>query len=330
MAQVTVFGAGAMGTAMAMHAARLGADVALWANPVDEPALRAIRSDGKHPALPEHLPERLSVFGPDDLGAAADGCEVAIMAASSAGARSLAKMVEGSVSGLRLVVSVAKGLESDSGKRTSQVYAEEFAGVPVAAIGGPCLAAELAQGLPTAAVWGGPTVDDARIGGSIAEGPTYQVVYTDDLPGLEFCSVAKNVTAIGMGLLDGLGQTLSEDFKNAKAALFTKGITEVAEFIQALGGRWETAMGLAGLGDILVTGLGGRNRLYGELVGAGGDPMTALHDMQERGMTVEGVDSARDVHRLATEHAMELPFHTAIFRVLLEGGDPRTLLEVLC
>ncbi len=329
MAQVTVFGAGAMGTAMAMHATRLGADAALWANPVDEPALRAIRGDGKHPALPEHLPERLPVFGPDDLAAAAAGCEVAIMAASSTGARSLAKMVEDSVSGLRLVVSVAKGLENDTGKRTSQVYAEEFPGTPVAAIGGPCLAAELAQGLPTAAVWGGTTVEAAMIGGAIVEDANYQIVYTDDLPGLEFCSVAKNVTAIGMGLLDGLGQTLSEDFKNAKAALFTKGITEVAEFIQALGGRWETAMGLAGLGDILVTGLGGRNRLYGELVGAGGDPMTTLHDMQERGMTVEGVDSARDVRRLAIEHTMELPFHTAIFRVLLKGGDPRTLLEVL-
>ncbi len=330
MAQVTVFGAGAMGTAMAMHAARLGADVALWANPVDDPVLRALRADGKHPALPEHLPERLPIFGPDDLSAAADGCQIAIMAASSAGARSLATMVEDAVSGLRLIVSVAKGLESDSGKRTSQVYAEEFPGVPVAAIGGPCLAAELAQGLPTAAVWGGPTIEDAKTGGAIVEGDHYQIVYTDDLPGLEFCSVAKNVTAIGMGLLDGLGQTLSEDFKNAKAALFTKGITEVAEFIQALGGRWETAMGLAGLGDILVTGLGGRNRLYGELVGAGGDPMTTLREMQDRGLTVEGVDSARDVHRLATEHAMDLPFHTAIFRVLLDGGDPRTLLEVLC
>jgi glycerol-3-phosphate dehydrogenase len=89
-------------------------------------------------------------------------------------------------------------------------------------------------------------------------------------------------------------------------------------------------MGLAGLGDILVTGLGGRNRLYGELVGQGADPMTALTDMQSRGMTVEGVDSARDVHRLAAEKGVALPFHSAIYRVLLENGDPRTLLEVLC
>lgn len=329
MARVTVFGAGAMGTAMATHAARAGLDTAIWANPVDTVALDSLRSEGKHPALPARLPESLQVFGPDELEQASKDCRIAIMAANSAGARSLAQMVGQALAEIHVVVSVAKGLESETGKRTSEVYAEELPHVPVLAVGGPCLAAELAQGLPSAAVWGGPTVDAAREAGEHIATTAYQIRYTDDLPGLEYCSVAKNVTAIGMGLLDGLGQTLSEDFKNAKAALFTKGITEVAEFIEALGGRWETAMGLAGLGDVLVTGLGGRNRLYGELVGVGGDPLVTLHDMQARGMTVEGVDSARDVHRLATERSLDLPFHSAIYRVLLEGGDPRTLLEVL-
>lgn len=329
MAQVTVFGAGAMGTAMAIHASRAGLDTALWANPVDDTALSALRNEGKHPALPAFLPESLPVFGPDELEKAAVGCEMAVMAANSAGARSLAEMVRDALPDIRVIVSVAKGLETSSGKRTSQVYAEVIDHAPVIAVGGPCLAAELAQGLPSAAVWGGPTIEDAKAAGDLIGTAAYQIHLTDDLPGLEYCSVAKNVTAIGMGLLDGLGQTLSEDFKNAKAALFTKGIHEVAEFIEALGGRWETAMGLAGLGDVLVTGLGGRNRLYGEMVGAGGDPLVTLHDMQVRGMTVEGVDSARDVHRLASEHSLDLPFHSAIFRVLLEGDDPRTLLEVL-
>ena len=330
MARLTVFGAGAMGTAMAMHAARTGADVALWANPLDDAAFAAISADNKHPALPDYLPDTLPIFGPDQIDRAAEGCEIAILAANSAGARSLAEMVRPVLGDARVLVSVAKGLESESGLRTTEVYAAELPGAPVISIGGPCLAAELAQGSPTAAVWGGPTVADARIAGDLLRTERYQIDFTDDLPGLEYCSVAKNVTAIGMGLLDGLGAAMSEDFKNAKAALFSKGITEVAEFIEALGGRWETAMGLAGLGDILVTGLGGRNRLYGELVGAGAEPLAALHDMQARGMTVEGVDSARDVHRLASERGLELPFHSAIYRVLLDGGDPRTLLEVLC
>jgi glycerol-3-phosphate dehydrogenase (NAD(P)+) len=330
MAKVTVFGAGAMGTAMAMHAVRSGLETALWATPRDDSVVAAMKSAGKHPALPEHLPERLPVLSTNRLDEAAAGCEVAIMAASSNGARDLARLTKGVLGDARFVVSVAKGLENETGKRVSQVYEEELPAAGVVAIGGPCLAAELAQGLPTAGVWGARDEATAEAAGAFFSGPTYQILYTDDVAGLEYCSVAKNVTAIGMGLLDGLGQILTEDFKNAKAALFTKGTGEIAEFIEALGGRWETAMGLAGLGDILVTGLGGRNRLYGELVGAGGDPMATLNEMQSKGMTVEGVDSARDVHRLAVERGLDLPFHNAINRVLLEGGDPRTLLEVLC
>src|SRR5919197_559872 len=95
MGRVTVFGAGAMGTALAMHAARRGLDVALWANAYDERALEAIRAEGKHPALPEHVPSTLSVHGPEDLHRAAEGCEFAIMGASSAGARALAGRVGG-------------------------------------------------------------------------------------------------------------------------------------------------------------------------------------------------------------------------------------------
>lgn len=330
MAKVTVFGAGAMGTAMAMHAVRQGMDTALWATSLDAAPLAAFRADGKHPALPEHLPDDLTIFETSDLSQAAEGCDVAVMAASSNGARELARATKGALGGVSTVVSVAKGLESETGKRVSTVYEEELPGVGIIAIGGPCLAAELAEALPTAAVWGAGDLAVARGAGEQFAGDGYQISYTDDLAGLEYCSVAKNVTAIGMGLLDGLGRTLSEEFKNAKAALYTKGVTEIAEFIQALGGRWETAMGLAGLGDILVTGLGGRNRLYGELVGEGSDPMTALADMKARGLTVEGVDSARDVHRLAGEQGLSLPFHSAIYRVLLEGGNPRTLLEVLC
>jgi glycerol-3-phosphate dehydrogenase (NAD(P)+) len=141
--------------------------------------------------------------------------------------------------------------------------------------------------------------------------------------------VLKNVAAIGMGLLDGLGKTLDEDFKNAKAALFTKAIHELTELVVAMGGRAETCAGLAGLGDVLVTSLGGRNRLYGELIGTGGHPDEVLQDMGRRGMTVEGVDSARDVRRLAEERGLDLPYHSAVERVVFEAADPDVILEVL-
>lgn len=330
MARVTVFGAGAMGTAMAIHAARRGAETALWANPRDSRVLDSLTKDRKHPAIPAHLPESLPVFGPDDLEKAAEGVEIAVLAANSAGMRSLAKMVSAVASDAAQVVSVAKGLEEDTFLRMSEVIGQEIPETPAVSIGGPCLASELAQELPTSVVWAAHQEATARAAGAAFETPAYQLFYTDDLIGTEYCSVIKNVAAIGMGLLDGLGMAMAENFKNAKAALFTKAMDEVATLVVALGGRAETALGLAGLGDCLVTGLGGRNRLYGELVGAGRHPRATLEDMRSRGLTVEGYDSSLDVAKLMTEHGLELPYHSAVYRVIVEGDDPRSLLEVLC
>jgi glycerol-3-phosphate dehydrogenase (NAD(P)+) len=318
-----------MGTAFAMHAARVGLDVALWANPNDERAYAALREEGRHPLLPEHVPAGLAVFGPEDLAKASVGCEIAVMGANSRGARSLARMAAAELDAARFVVSVAKGLEPGSGARMSEVYARELPGAEVVAVGGPCLAAELAEGLPTAAVWGAGSIDLAREAASPFEGTSYQVVCTDDLIGLELSSMMKNVAAIGLGMLDGIGKPTGEDFKNAKAALFTKAAHELAALVTEAGGRGETALGLAGLGDQLVTSLGGRNRLFGELVGQGHPPDETLSELEGRGLTVEGVDSTRDVRRLAQAAGLDLPYHLAIHRVLFEGADPRDLLEVL-
>ena len=132
-----------------------------------------------------------------------------------------------------------------------------------------------------------------------------------------------------MGFLDGMAKTDTVAYQNAKAALFTQAVRELSRVVEAVGGRHETAIGLAGLGDVLVTSLGGRNRLYGELVGAGGHPDEVLQDLSRRGVTVEGVESTRDLHLIAQRTGVDLPYHLAIHRVLFEGGDPRGILEVL-
>ncbi len=318
-----------MGTAFAMHSARLGNDTHLWANPHDLRAYAALLDERKHPLLPEHLPSDLVLHGPNELQEAASGCDVGVMGANSHGARSLAQMVRGQVDGAGFIVSVAKGLEPETGWRISQVYSAELPGSCVISVGGPCLAAELAEGLPTAGVWAAATVDDAARAGKLFEDRHYQLAYTDDVVGVELCSMMKNVAAIGLGMLDGLGKPTSEDFKNAKAALFTRAAHELAELVTAMGGRRDTVYGLAGLGDQLVTSLGGRNRLFGEMVGAGDPPEATLAELESRGMTVEGVDSTRDVQRLAQENQVEIPFHAAIHRVLFEGAHPREVLEVL-
>jgi glycerol-3-phosphate dehydrogenase (NAD(P)+) len=211
----------------------------------------------------------------------------------------------------------------------SEVYGEELAGIPIVSVGGPCLATELASGLPTASVWAGEPIELAREAGRPFDAATYQLIYTDDVIGVELCAMMKNVAAIGLGMLDGIGKPTGEDFKNAKAALFTKAAHEIVELVSACGGRSDTAFGLAGIGDQLVTSLGGRNRLYGELVGAGEPPAETLRDLEARGLTVEGVDSTRDVTRLSADLGLDLPYHAAIQRVLSDGADPRDILEVL-
>jgi glycerol-3-phosphate dehydrogenase (NAD(P)+) len=329
MARLTVFGAGAMGTALAMHAARTGIDTALWANPHDERALQALRTDGRHPALPEHVPSSLAIHGPDELDRAAKDVEIAVLAATSDTARSLAGMVADVVGEARFLVSLAKGIESETGRRISEVYGEELPGTPVVVVAGPCLAPEVAEGAPSATVWAAASVDDARAAGEQLATHAYQLSFTDDIVGVEHCTSAKNVAAVGMGILDGLGKLTDESFRNAKAALFTKAVQELCSLVEAIGGRRETALGLAGLGDVLVTGTGGRNRLFGELVGEGEEPNAALRQLESRGMTVEGVASAADVRRLIEETELDLPYHRAVYRILFEGGDPRTILDVL-
>jgi glycerol-3-phosphate dehydrogenase (NAD(P)+) len=318
-----------MGTAVAMHAARLGHDTTLWANNHDLRAFANLRDERKHPLLPEHLPHSVQLFGPNELAEAAWEAEIIVMGANSHGARSLARMVHAHVPDARYAVSVAKGLEPGTGLRMSEVYGEELRDLAVVSVGGPCLAAELAQGLPTAGVWAAADEEDARQAGGPFDDRHYQLAYTDDVVGLELAAMMKNVAAIGLGILDGLGKPTDEDFKNAKAALFTKAAHEIVELVTASGGRAETAFGLAGVGDQLVTSLGGRNRLYGEMVGAGDPPEDTLAELEHRGLTVEGVDSTREVSRLATSLDLTLPYHAAVHRVLFDGADPRDILEVL-
>jgi glycerol-3-phosphate dehydrogenase (NAD(P)+) len=319
-----------MGTALAIHLVRKGEEVALWGSEYDARVLPDLMERRSHPALPSQLPDGLTVYGPDGLQEAAGGSAVAVMGAHSEGARSLATMVAPALrDSSRVVVSLAKGLEPGSRKRISEVYAEELDGRPVVAVGGPALAAEVAEGLPCVAVIGSedpPALSEAT---RVLSSEAYRVHATEDCAGLEICATAKNVGAIAEGIVEAMGQAREQGFKNARAALFTQAVNEMASLAVALGGRRETAYGLAGVGDLLVTSLGGRNRQYGEMVGSGIDPRHAEEDMKSRGMTVEGVESARDIHAVAEERGLDLPVHEAVYRVVHGGAPPESVLSAL-
>ena len=328
MPVITIFGAGAMGTALAISLARKGEQVTLWGSEFDARVLPDLTEKRTHPALPATLPDEVRVAGPDELEQAAKGATIGVMAAHSGGARSLAGLVGDALDDVRIVVSLAKGLEPESRKRMTEVYTEEL-GKPVVAVGGPALAAEVAEGLPCTAVLGCENADALQQTTRAFGSDSYLIHDTSDCTGLEYCTTAKNVGAIAAGIVEGIGSRREQAYKNARAALFTQSVHEMADFVEALGGRRETALGLAGMGDLLVTSLGGRNRQYGEMVGSGADPKHAEEDMKERGMTVEGTESARDVHDLAKDIGLDIPVHDAVYRVVHEGAPPADVLEAL-
>jgi glycerol-3-phosphate dehydrogenase (NAD(P)+) len=227
------------------------------------------------------------------------------------------------------VLSVGKGLERKTHARLSQVYGEELGPRSVVSIGGPMLAPELAEGFLTAVVFASDDPGSLRSAAEAFHSDTYLVEVTDDVPGVELCGTAKNVAAIGAGIVEGLAQTLQRDLKNARAALFSQAVHEIVELVETAGGRRETALGLAGMGDLYVTILGGRNRIYGEAVGLGGDPAAVLEDMTNRGLTVEGAESVEDVQHFSDELGLKLPLHRAVHRVLHDGAPPEHVLEAV-
>jgi glycerol-3-phosphate dehydrogenase (NAD(P)+) len=329
MARVAVFGAGAAGTAVAIHLARKGEDVVVWGSEYDARVLPGLMDSRAHPALPERLPDGVQVLGPEDLTEAAKGSEIAVMGANSGGARSLGEMVAPALTDeTRFVVSVAKGLEDKTLRRCSEVYAEACAR-PVVVLSGPSLAPEVAEGLLTGVAMASTDPEALIRATDVFRSPSFLVDPTDDVPGVEICGTAKNVAAIGAGILEGLAKYRQRDLKNARAALFTRAVHEIADLVESEGGRRETALGLAGMGDLLVTMLGGRNRIYGEALGLGSEPQHTLHDMEARGLTVEGAGSSKEVQALMERRGLELPIHRAVYAIVHEGAPPERILEAV-
>src|SRR5215211_4985979 len=193
---------------------------------------------------------------------------------------------------------------------------------PVAVLSGPNMAEEVAAGLPTAAVLASRDEELALRLQHELSAPTFRVYVNSDVVGVELCAAAKNVIALAVGGLDGLG--LGD---NAKAALITRGLAEMARLGEAAGGRPQTFAGLAGMGDLIVTCWhpSGRNRRAGELIARGATPEEAAAEI---GQVVEGLTTAPALRELSERLGVELPITEGVCRVL-EGGDLADLLSML-
>jgi len=257
------------------------------------------------------LPESVSFT--TELEKAVVGMELLVLAVPSPFVRSTAHQLKDIAEEGQIIVNVAKGIEEKTLMTLSEVIEEEIPQAQVAVLSGPSHAEEVGKGVPTTIVAGAKTKKAAEKIQNIFMSPVFRVYTSPDVLGIELGAALKNVVALAAGIADGLGYG-----DNTKAALITRGITEISRLGMAMGGRRETFFGLSGIGDLIVTcaSMHSRNRRAGILIGQG---HTMEEAMEEVKMVVEGVYSARAAVGLAEKYHVSLPIIEQVNQVLFYG-----------
>lgn len=315
--KISVLSDGGWGTALSGVLCDNGHEVTLWGPFPDYIAEMARTRRNDRFLKGVELPERLQLEA--DLARACAGAELVVLAAPS-------QFMRGMLTKLRdvprpadlIYVNVAKGIETDTCKRMSELVAEVLGEVRYAILSGPSHAEEVARRVPTAVMTASRDEAAARTVQEVFMNQYLRVYTSDDVIGAELGGALKNVLALAAGVLDGMG--LGD---NTKAALMTRGIAEMARLGEALGGRHETFSGLSGIGDLIVTcsSRHSRNRHVGEELGKG----RKLDDIQrEMGMVVaEGVKTADSAYKLARQAGAITPIIDEVYASLYAGKDPR-------
>ena len=306
-----MLGAGSWGTALAVHFARSGKPTRLWGrDPERMAALGAGRTNERY--LPGgEFPEALTVGS--DLQAALRGALDVLVAVPSPGFRPLLEAIAPLLTPRMRLAWATKGFEAETGKLPHQV-AREVLGRErsIAVLSGPTFAKEVGAGLPTAMTVASPDADFAAALAHDLSSARFRAYTSTDIVGVEVGGAVKNVLAVGAGLSDGLGFGA-----NTRVALITRGLVEMTRLGAALGARRETFMGLAGLGDLVLTCTDdqSRNRRFGLLLAAG-------HGVEEAraaiGQAVEGVVAAKAVHMVAAREGIEMPLCEGVYQILYE------------
>ena len=321
--KLCVIGDGGMGTICAIMLAENGHDVALWSAFGEQARLVAADRENKRFLPGVKLPDRVRVTA-DDAEAFA-GVSLAISAVPAQFIRGVWRRLAGRCPADLPICSVAKGIENHTLLRPTEVLADCLGGPgrALAALSGPSIAPELAQRLPaTVVVAATQPALAARVQALISR-PYFRVYTNPDLPGVEIAGATKNVIAIAAGILDGM-----KAGDNAKAALVSRGLSEIARLGLAMGAQADTFAGLAGMGDLVTTCISpvGRNRCLGEAIGRGlsvGEAIAAAHGV------VEGVATTASVMELAKRHGAAMPITGAIYDVLFNNVAPRNAIRDL-
>lgn len=335
MPSITVLGAGAMGSALCTPLADAGWDVRLWGTWLDDHLIDACEAGKPHPRTNEPLAEGVKMFRVDDLEEALDGADVVVMAVASVGVPKITEMALPGIVKADALWCTSKGFNPDEDGQI-QLLPDAMRRIakeqgydelpPIVAIAGPVKANECAARKPTATIFGCKDLEVAKKYARLARTDNYQIEATDDEVGVEICAPMKNVYAIALGISDGLEEGTGIPHHNLKAATFTQAVREMSKLGAHMGAQEQTAFGLPGVGDLEVTGLSGRNKVYGVRIGRGEKPDEALAEMDRLEQTVEGVPAAglaeKLVDQIASDIKDELPLLAAVVKILNGTDEP--------
>ncbi|NGP52070.1 NAD(P)H-dependent glycerol-3-phosphate dehydrogenase [Thioalkalivibrio sp. XN8] len=319
---IAVVGAGSWGTALAIQFARTGRRTLLWGRAEDDPAeLERSRENARY--LPgARFPDTLHADG--DLAAVLAAAPLVVVAVPSHALRPVLTSMKPLLRPDARLAWATKGFELESGKLPHQVAREVLgSGRAMAVLSGPTFAREVGMGLPTAMTVAATDPDYARQLAESLSGESFRAYMSSDIVGVEVGGAVKNVLAIGAGICDGLGFGA-----NTRIALITRGLVEMTRLGVALGADAGTFMGLAGMGDLVLTCTDdqSRNRRMGLALAAGKTVKEAEAEIQQ---VVEGVLAAEAVHRVAREQGVEMPICEQLYRILYQGAEPREAVATL-
>lgn len=310
MAKVAVLGGGSWGIALAVLLHKNGHEITIWS--ALETEIEMLSTEHEHKMLPGVKLADDMIFTTDEAEAVKDK-DLLVMAVASSYTRATAKRFSPYVAPGQIIVNVAKGIEENTVMTLTEIIEQEIPHATVAVLSGPSHAEEVGRGVPTTIVVGAKKKSTAEYIRSLFMNEVFRVYISPDILGIELGGSLKNVVALAAGIADGLGYG-----DNTKAALITRGITEIGRLGMAMGGRYETFSGLTGIGDLIVTcaSMHSRNRRAGILIGQG---KTMEEAMEEVKMVVEGVHSAKAAMQLAQKYNVQLPIIEQVNKVLFEG-----------
>lgn len=320
--EIGVIGAGGWGTTLANLLAEKGFKVNLWA--FEKDVVKEINEKKENSQFLPGVKLSPNISATNDLKEAVLGKDILVSAIPSSFLRSMAKEISRHISKGSIVVSVTKGLEDITFKRMSEILEEELKGVKAVALSGPNHAEEVSRKVPTATVIASKHLDILPKVKEVFETPYFKVYPHDDIAGIEICGAIKNITAIAVGVCDGL--KLGD---NTKASIITLGLTEMSRVGKFFGAKRATFYGLAGVGDLVATCTSkhSRNRFVGERIAEGKGFEEIKKEMH--GMIAEGVKTTKSVYDLAVKEKLDLPLTTQVYKVLYEKKELKKAIKDL-